>query len=97
LACLGSPQNYQAWCDIYLEAKACSLPLILLYLDLQLAVYGSLYQPGNLSQLPQLDDSLPAGMINFFGPGWAESERKSNLSKAWPANWKAIEIKVYQH
>jgi hypothetical protein len=97
IACLGAPQGCQAWYDSYPEYNASSLHAALIYLDRQLAVFGSNYLPIALPQPPELNEDLAVNLLNLFGPDWAASERRSGQSRPWPGSWKDVEIKLIRH
>ena len=97
LACLGAPEAYQAWCDVYAGFNASSVQAALVF-PARLAIA---YAAQHLSYAPEVPPAIGADMpvshIAIFGRQWAEDERVLARARPWPGSWQDLEIELIRH
>ena len=95
--CLGPPEWYQACADSYPHLGTSSVQAALVFHRQRCIAYGARHYSSAPTDPPVLDDSLPIPHLAIFGPDWSKDERALKMSRPWPGNWKALEIKMTVH
>jgi hypothetical protein len=97
IACLGSPQWYQAWYDSYPRLASSSLLVTLVFSARTSVAYCSQYFTSAAEQAPSVHDGLPVGSISIFGVGWDEDVQAKGRSRPWPGDWQDLHVDTILH
>jgi hypothetical protein len=97
VACLGSPDWYQAWYDAFLGLGVGSLQLALAFPAHTLMAYCARHFTPAPEQTPAVDDGMAITMIGVFGEHRAENERPFSKAQPWPGDWQDVQVELIEH